>query len=30
MLDETNQQKFEDLINAKEEENPVIIKYYFK
>ena len=30
MLDETNRQKFEDLINAKEEENPIIIKYYFK
>ena len=30
LLDEANLQKFEDLINAKEEENPIIIKYYFK
>ena len=30
MLDEANRQKFKDLMNAKEEENPVIIKYYFK
>ena len=30
MLDEVNRQKFDDLMNAKEEENPIIIKYYFK
>lgn len=30
MLDETNRQKFNDLMNAKEEMNPIIIKYYFK
>ena len=30
MLDEINRQKFEALMNAKEEENPIIIKYYFK
>ncbi len=30
MLDETNRQKFKDLINTKEEKNPILIKYYFK
>jgi hypothetical protein len=30
ILDETNRQKFNVLMNAKEEENPIIIKYYFK
>jgi len=30
MLDNTNRKKFEALMNAKEEQNPVIIKYYFK
>ena len=30
MLDENNRQKLKNLINAKEEMNPVIIKYYFK
>jgi len=30
MLDESNSLKFRDLINSKEEENPIIIKYYFK
>jgi hypothetical protein len=30
MLDETNREKFEALKNSKEEENPIIIKYYFK
>jgi hypothetical protein len=30
MLDEVNLQKFEDLIEAEEEMNPILIKYYFK
>ena len=30
MLNENNRQKFRDLVNAKEEMNPVIIKYFFK
>ena len=30
MLDEADRQKFVNLMNAKEEENPVIVKYYFK
>ena len=30
MLDENNRQKLKNLINAKDEMNPVIIKYYFK
>jgi len=30
MLDENNRQIFKDLMNSKEEENPIIIKYYFK
>ena len=30
MIDESNRKKFRDLMNAKEEENPVLIKYYFK
>jgi len=30
MLDEPNRKKFEELVNAKEEMNPIIIKYYFK
>jgi hypothetical protein len=30
MLDETNLQKFKDLMNAEEEMNPIVIKYYFK
>ena len=30
MLDETNRKKFIDLINEKEEMNPILIKYYFK
>ncbi len=29
MLDETNRQKFIDLMNSKEGMNPIIIKYYF-
>ena len=30
ILDDINQQKFRTLINSKEEQNPIIIKYYFK
>ena len=30
MLDETNRQKFKDLMKAKEEQNTIIIKYHFK
>jgi uncharacterized protein YbcC (UPF0753/DUF2309 family) len=30
MLDEKNRQILEDLNNAEDEQNPVIIKYYFK
>jgi len=30
MLDETNRQKFKDLMNAKEEQNTIVIKYFFK
>jgi len=30
MLDESNRQKLRDLMNSKEEENPIILKYYFK
>ena len=30
LLDDTNRKKFEDLMNAKEEKNPIIIKYHFK
>ena len=30
MLDETNRQIFKNLMNAKEEQNPIVIKYYFK
>ena len=30
MLDNANRKKFDALMNAKEEQNPVIIKYYFK
>lgn len=30
MLDESNRRKFHELLNASEEMNPVIVKYYFK
>ena len=30
MLDETSRQKFDDLMNTKEEENQIIIKYYLR
>ena len=30
MLDEANRQRFQNLLSAKEEMNPIIIKYYFK
>ena len=30
ILDEKNQQIFENLMNAEEEQNPIVIKYYFK
>ena len=30
MLDETNRRKFEALLNAEEEQNPIIIKYFFR
>jgi len=30
MLDEENRQKFQKLLDAEEEQNPILIKYYFK
>ncbi|WP_456086416.1 hypothetical protein [Parabacteroides sp.] len=30
MLDENNRKKYHELLNAKEEMNPIIVKYYFK